>query len=81
MRVVVVSIDAWGQGRGQPSIAGGAELEFFNPARRGERGRDRLAARAARVGRLAEPPGRMADRGLRPGRRLGHLAEILTGRT
>ena len=32
MRVVVVSIDARGQGRGQPSIAGGTELEFFNPA-------------------------------------------------
>jgi hypothetical protein len=28
-----------------------------------------------------EPPGRMADRGLQPGRGLGRLAEILIGRT
>jgi hypothetical protein len=37
-----------------------------------------LAIRPARVGRLAEPPGRVADRGLQPDRGLGCLAEILT---
>ncbi len=60
------------------------ELEFFNPAQaaagRGERGRDRLADREGRIGGLAGPPGRVADRGLQSGRGLGLLAEILTWR-
>ncbi len=59
------------------------ELEFFNPAHAPpagvDRGRDRLADRPARVGQLAAPPGRVADRGLRPGGGLGRLAAFLTG--
>ena len=58
------------------------ELEFFNPAspaaRRDQRRRDGLAGRPAREGQLAAGPGRVADRGLEPGRRLGRLAEGLT---
>ena len=49
------------------------------PAGRGGRGRDRLADRPARVGQLAAPPGRMADRGRQPGGGLGRLAARLTG--
>ena len=58
------------------------ELEFFNPAQPPPAGVDvvetGLAGRAGRVGRLAGPPGRVADRGLQPGRGLGRLAEVLT---
>jgi hypothetical protein len=48
------------------------------PASGRERGRDRLAGRPARVGWLAEPPGRVADRGLQPVRGLDRLAKVLT---
>ena len=62
------------------------ELKHFNAgpaaaARRHDRGRGGVADRAASPGGLAGRPGGLADRRLRPERRLGRLAQGLTGPT